>query len=324
MRRILITGGLGFVGRALVRRAVGEFDVHVLDNLRSGGHRARSMDLRAFTLHAGDIRDRARVADVMRAVQPDVVAHLAAIHFIPECEANPQLAIDTNVAGTVNLLEHTPAGARFLNVSSAAVYAPVSGPLDERATATGPMDVYGWTKLQTEHYASYFAQRRGFTAWSVRLFNVVGPGETNPHLVPELVYQLKSGARELKVGNVTPRRDFIDVEDAAEGFLRLALAPTDRLPAHGPDAVVNLGTGSAHSVGDILDRLRGVAGVDFGVVVDPARRRAVDREVLMAATDRLRYVTGWVPERPLDATVASLWTETADDLRPAVSRGATG
>lgn len=314
MPRILITGGCGFVGREVVARAVDRFDVHVLDNLRSGAHRLARMPLDRFTLHAADIRDAQAVERVMAAARPDVVLHLAAIHFIPECEAYPDRAVSTNVLGSVTLLSAAPKGCRFINLSSAAVYAPVSTPLDEATTALQPMDVYGWTKLQTEQYAEYFGRAKGFEAWSVRLFNVVGPGETNPHLVPEVAAQLRGGATQVRLGNLTPRRDFIDVGDAAEGLIRLATATPGALSAE--CAVVNLGTGRAHSVEEVLRCLAEIQGTATQIVSDPARVRAVDRPVLQASTVRLQRALGWVPATPLRETFARLMADDEPVVTP--------
>jgi UDP-glucose 4-epimerase len=278
-----------------------------MDSLRSGEHRLDAMDRSSFELHRTDIRNSDEVAAVMAAVNPDVVIHLAAIHFIPECEAQPNLAVSTNVTGTVNLLSAMSAGRRFINLSSAAVYAPGNDSLTEGSSPTGPVDLYGLTKLHTEAFTRYLSHRHGFTGWSIRMFNVIGSGETNPHLVPEVVSQLKRGATSLRLGNIAPRRDFIDVHDVVAGLLRLCAADADALTATG--GILNLGSGHAHSVADVIAQIRQVSGLQFNVLRDPSRERSVDRPLLLASTESLRRALDWVPETPFSKSVQRLWTD---------------
>ena len=305
--KLLITGGCGFVGRPLVAAAVARHDVHVVDTLRSGQHRLDSMDLSAFALHRVDIRDADRISALVASIQPDLLVHLAAIHFIPDCEADPALAVSTNVAGTANLLSAMPRGGRFINLSSAAVYAPTAHPLIEGESPVGPVDTYGLTKLHAEAYTRYLSEMRGFTGWSIRMFNVIGAGETNPHLVPEIVAQLKGGATSLRLGNTSPRRDFVDVYDVVEGLLRLCAADARALES--TNDILNLGSGCAHSVGDVIAEIKGVSGLEFGVLRDPARVRSVDRPLLVASTDAMRRALDWAPATSFAASVQRLWRE---------------
>src|SRR6201999_2072091 len=106
---------------------------------------------------------------------PDIIIHLAALHYIPECEANPTLAVSTNVIGTLNLLQSAPSGCRFVFASSGAVYRPHDKPHSEATSELGPTDIYGFTKLHGEHYVATMAAKRNLRAVVVRLFNVVGP-----------------------------------------------------------------------------------------------------------------------------------------------------
>src|SRR5690606_36433472 len=157
----------------------------------------------------------AEIAALAQDFTPDAIIHLAAVHYIPECEQSPDLAVRTNVTGTVNTLLAAPPGCRFVYASSGAVYRPDPHPHSEAAAAVAPTDIYGFTKLHGEQYVRYLAHRREFAAVIVRLFNVVGPGETNPHLLPEILAQLKAGRSTVRLGNLSPRRDYIHVEDAA-------------------------------------------------------------------------------------------------------------
>jgi len=304
-QKILVTGGGGYVGRTLVRKLYGQgHDVRVLDALRFGIGRFSTDDLDNIKLEQADLRDSKAVAAVVQGFAPDVIVHLAAVHYIPECEADPETAIATNVLGTTNLLTAAIPGTRFVFASSGAVYKPDSALHDEVTSAIEPSDVYGFTKLHGEHLVGHFARSRGLAAAVVRLFNVVGPGETNPHLLPEIVAQLKAGRSVVKLGNMWPKRDYIHVEDAAAGFMAVA---TTGVVKPGDVVTVNLGTSKQYSVEEILTRLRDVSGAPFTFEEDPTRVRAVDRAFLGADITRIGQLFGWKPEKTIDDAVADLW-----------------
>jgi UDP-glucose 4-epimerase len=306
---ILVTGGLGYVGRELVAQLLrtDAGTLHVLDDVSSGEHRLAAMDTQRFTLHRVDVRDRAAVREAVAAVRPSVIYHLAAIHYIPACEAAPGDATSINVAGTVNLLDAAPAGCRFVYASTAAVYAPSDAPHVE-TEAPGPVDIYGYTKLHGEHFVGYYARQGRVRGRIVRLFNVVGPGETNPHLVPAIVRQLAGGTTRVQLGNLFPHRDYIDVADAARGFQLIGAAGADE------DLVVsNLGTGVTHAVGDVVETIAKAAGIALTVEQDPARMRNVDRPMLRASTERLRALTGWAPSTTLAESMRRAWQSRRED-----------
>lgn len=303
--RILITGGNGYVGRELVRLLACAHELCVVDNLRYGAIRIEKEILAALRLEDADIEDLAAMRAITASFQPQAIVHLAAIHYIPECEAAPSAAVRTNVLGTINLLQACPQGARFVLASSGAVYAPLGEPHDEEAAEIGPTDVYGISKLQAEIYVRHLARTCGLSAVAVRLFNVIGPGETNPHLVPEIVAQLKSGRMTIRLGNLWPRRDYIHVRDAARGFAAATLR--GEVPV-GETVTVNLGTSRTYSVSDILGKLRQIAGVPFRVERDEARIRSEDRPHLAAATGRIRRIFGWEPHLTIDDALADLWS----------------
>ena len=262
---VLMTGGCGYVGRVLARLIFKDHVLCIVDNQRYRETRFTKEELKYFELQKVDIRDEEKIAEIINDFQPDVIFHLAAIHYIPECEAMPALAISTNIEGTINLLSRCHEHCRFVFASSGAVYSPQEVPHSEVDSPCGPMDVYGFTKLHAEEYVKYFSQQRGFPAVVVRLFNVVGPGETNPHLLPEIFAQLESGNSLLKLGNLTSKRDYIDLRDAAAGFW--AVATRGVIPL-GETITVNLGTMRQYSVLELLDKVREIGGVE--VVLDAA------------------------------------------------------
>ena len=304
--RILITGGNGYVGRQLTTLLQAEHALCVVDRLRYGDWRFPAPVRQWVRLEAIDIRDAAAVAGVLQDFAPEVVIHLAAVHYIPECEADPALAVSTNVDGTLNLLLACPRGARFVFASSGAVYGPEDKPHAEDRSALSPSDIYGLTKLHGEHYLRQLAAARDLQAIIVRLFNVIGPGETNPHLLPEIVAQLKAGRDTIELGNLESRRDYIGVRDAAAGFRAVALGGAVR---RGEACVVNLGTSRAYSVLEVVEKLRRISGRDFGIRQAGGRVRKVDRPFLAADNSRIGHLFGWSPDYSIDDTLAELWSQ---------------
>ncbi len=304
--KILIAGGNGYVGRELVRQLIGVHEVHIADDLRSGEGRLSGLGLSNSQLHRTNLLEPDATARLVAAVSPDVIINLAAIHYIPECEAAPGMAIATNVAACASLLLAAPLHTRFIFASSGAVYAPAEHPLDEETSAVAPSDVYGFTKVHAEEFVRHYARTRGLATVVVRLFNVVGPGETNPHLLPDVVAQLKAGRLQLTLGDLSTRRDYNHVRDVARGF---AMAATQGEVRPATTVTVNLGTGIAYSGYELLERLRIASGVDFSVKRDESRVRAVDRPVLVASNTRIAAHFGWTPELGIDDALRDVWAD---------------
>ena len=307
MRKILVTGGVGYVGRELVRQLIdlGNSEVHVVDNLACGQHRLNQMDTHKFVLHRVDIRDAVTVKKLLQELKPATIFHLAAIHYIPACEAAPGEAVGINVGGTVNLLDAAPDGARFVFASTAAVYTPGDRAYTEGDENIGPIDVYGISKLQAETFVRYFHESGKVDARIVRLFNVIGPGETNPHLVPAIISQIARGQRQVRLGNLFPQRDYIHVGDAAEGFRRLADADA---PAGQPRPLIsNLGTGTSYAVREVVEQIGVSARVSLDIIQDPERVRNNDRPRLCASTTNLQAITGWKPATTIVESLQAAW-----------------
>ncbi|MGB3482380.1 MAG: NAD(P)-dependent oxidoreductase [Mycobacterium sp.] len=304
--RVMVTGGAGFVGKELVRALSTKADVLVADLLRYGAPSWLTQDAVGFRFHRLDIRDAAATRSLIEYFQPDVIVHLAAIHYIPECDADPADAVATNVTGTVNLLAACPPGVRFVFASSGAVYQPDEAPHREFESVLKPADIYGITKLQGEQYVRAFTENRDLTACIVRLFNVIGPGETNPHLLPAIITQLRQGRESINLGNTWPKRDYIDVQDAAGGFAAAALGSNSDGAAC---EVVNLGSGQQYSVDEILTQMRTTLNLEFTVQQDPTRMRAVDRPYLGADISRIAEVFGWHPQHDLGDTLTRTWAD---------------
>ncbi len=276
--RVLVTGGAGFVGVPLVRRLLANgADVMVIDDFSTASPGRLDHLSPHLRIEPIDITDAKAVDDAVAAWRPTHCVHLAAIHFIPRCRAEPSATVATNILGTqhvIDALRSNAPGCRVLLASSADVYRPGMRPHREDAP-TGPGNVYGLTKLTSESLVRFAAEDGALEAISARFFNVYGPGETNPHLIPEIVAQIKGGAKRVHLGNLTPRRDYVFVEDVAATVVALL----DHAPA---STVVNVGTGRSHSAERVVELVGELLGSPLGVVVDPARVRPSDRANLQA------------------------------------------
>lgn len=302
--RVLVTGGNGYVGREVVVLLADDHDVCVVDNLRYGTIRIPNDLMSKIRFETTDINDGAALIKVFDDFKPEAVIHLAAVHYIPECEGDPSGAVLTNVVGTINVIRASPVGCRLVFASSGAVYKPADIPHDEDVSSLEPNDIYGLSKLHSERYIRHMARQQQLGAVVVRLFNVIGPGETNPHLVPELIAQLRAGRNTVRLGNLWPKRDYIHVRDAAQGFVATAI--NSNVPL-GETVTVNLGTSRPYSVASILRKLRRITGVRFIMEQDKSRMRKVDRPFLAANNQRIRALFGWEPRLTIDEALTELW-----------------
>ena len=274
------------------------------NSLRKDPVRFTSGDLSKFRFDQTDITDGKKITKLISDFSPNVVVHLAAIHYIPECEENPVETIQTNVVGTLNLLRACGPDVHFVFASSGAVYKPSVRLHREDVAKLEPSDVYGMTKRSGEEYVRYLSNQNRFSATIARLFNVIGPGETNPHVMPEIIAQLKAGRNKIKLGNLWPKRDYIHVKDAARGFSAIAESNRgSRVKAE----TVNLGTSKWYSVETLLDKLKRISGVQFSIERDTSRVRTVDRPYLGADIRKIKHVFGWKPLYSIDNALEDLW-----------------
>jgi UDP-glucose 4-epimerase len=297
-RTVLVTGAAGFIGSALCEKFLSAgYSVIGYDNMSRG---RREHVPAAVRLVDGDIRDAARLAETISASSPSCVIHLAAMHFIPDCIARPLETHDVNVTGTRVLLDACRGSSvqRVVFASSGAVYRATDQPCLEDATPLGPLEIYGESKLAGEQLASTFHDETGVGVTILRLFNAIGRRETNPHVVPHIFESLQK-SDDIALGNIEPRRDYIDTRDVAEAIL----AVVDRSRHL---QVFNVGTGLTYSVSDIVARLRRILGRPINVVQELARMRATERMVLAADITRIRRATQWAPRLSLDDTLKDL------------------
>jgi len=299
---VLVIGADGFVGKHLVRhlREAGD------DVTEAIGPSATASSEQI----AVDVRLSESVTSAIASAKPDAIYHLAAVAYGPEATAHLATAVAITVHGTAVLLEAVAGAAHppiVLITGSSEVYgAPTATPIDE-TIPPAPVNVYGATKLAQEAVAIAFARSAGIRLVVTRSFNHIGPGQRDSFVIPSFARQLRSIHRGtarpvLRVGNLSPVRDFTDVRDVVRAY-RLLVAGGHVGPA------VNVASGKGISIGEALRVMIEIAGVNVDVEVDPGRVRADDPPSLIGDPSRLRRLTGWSPSYAIDETLADVWAD---------------
>lgn len=298
--KLLITGISGFIGSAVYKNFKDDFEIYTIDNLSFGN---RSLiDIPNDNFYVDDIRNRRRVFELLEKIQPDYVIHLAAIHFIPFCNEHPFEAAEVNIQGTKNIFdacESSNSVKKVLYASTAAVYPIIDEAITERHP-TGPMDIYGITKLTGEYIAIAFHQKTNIPTIICRFFNAFGPNETNPHLIPAIQEQINGGLRKISLGNLEPKRDYIhtsDMANAIEGLMKNFKEGIDTF---------NLGQGKEYSVTEIVDAFAECLNEEIEIIQDPSRMRKSDRMHLLADNTKLKKFLNWAPKTSIEVGIKTL------------------
>ena len=298
--RVLITGISGFVGSTLAGYLLSDSFNQSLE-LHGIVHRADSLiqEVRSrLHLHKGDLRNSSWVEQVVEAVKPQYVFHLAAWSDVRASWDQPWAAYELNISCQLNLLEamrrHAP-DARVLVVASSEVYGliePDDIPVDEE-TPLRPNSPYGISKVAQDLMAQQYWFNYGLPTVRARSFNHIGPGQSDSFVASAFARQIaeiEGGLQEpvLKVGNLEAERDYTDVRDMVRAYW-LALQYGE------PGGVYNVGTGSSFPVQELLDVLLELSSVQISVEQDPERLRPSDVARVVCNPDRFFKKTNWVP-----------------------------
>ena len=299
---VLVTGADGFIGSHLVERLVAEgarvraFCIYTSRGSAGWLDEIDPAVRAALDIRFGDIRDARFVERATEGIE--VVFHLAALIAIPYSYTAVESFIDTNVTGTMHVLEAARrAGVRrMIQTSTSEVYGtPETLPITEahRLNAQSP---YAASKVAADQLA--LAYHRSFEAPVVvlRPFNTYGPRQSERAVLPTMLRQLLAGRTEIRLGRLDPRRDLTYVADTVDGFVRAAVA-------EGIDGeTIQLGTGRSDSIGELFGLACRLLGVDARVVEDPTRVRPDKSEVLVLQSDpsRARELLGWEARTSLE------------------------
>lgn len=307
--RTFVTGGAGFAGS------------HLSEHLLELGHEitvlaAEQEDLTNIAhlqdrvrVECADLRDSARLFEIVRGAAPQFVYHLAALSSPSDSLQSPRLTYEVNLMGTLNLLlacRQVAPDCRFLFVSSSEVYGAVSErelPIGEE-TPLRPANPYAGSKAAGEMLASQFFRSYGLPVIRARPFNHTGPRQSEGFVCSDFARQLAEielGLRPptLTVGNIKVRRDFSDVRDIVRGY-RLLLEGGE------PGEVYQLGSGRAVPIEEILQILVGMTSKPVQVIVDPSRIRPAEAPALWGETAKAERAVGWKRQYDLKATLRDL------------------
>ncbi len=247
-----------------------------------------------------DILDEQTIDKIIGQIMPDYIIHLAAVHFIPYCNQHPYESSNINIRGTIHILKaakkYKPKKVFF--ASTAAVY-PIYDHAVSETHITGPMDIYGLSKLTGEHLCNEFHLETKIPVVVCRFFNAFGPNETNPHLIPEIQNQVLDGKRKIQLGNLTPKRDFIHTFDMANAVDVLLQNVNEGIHTF------NLGRGIEYAVTEIVDAFSIAIGEKIEIEVDQARVRKVERQHLLADVTKLKSI-GWMPKIGIEDGIKTL------------------
>jgi UDP-glucose 4-epimerase len=300
MERVLVTGGAGFIGSHLVDSLLDSGqEVLVVDNFSLGRreHLDRARASGRLTVVDGDIRSKEDLRPVADFA-PDTVFHMAALHFIPYCNAHPAEALEVNLLGLDTVIRSVRGAPvkTFVFPSSGAIYGFGDRPWPESAPPR-PDEVYGISKWMGEQVMARFHDDRPDVRTVIaRLFNTYGPRETNPHVLPDIMKRLHQGML-IELGNLWPKRDLIYVTDTVAGLVATAAGSAGL-------EVFNVGTGSGTAIQDVLRSIGAIRGEPLKVEQVPDRMRDGDGH-LIADPGKL-MATGWKPEYDLDAGLSRL------------------
>lgn len=300
--KVLVTGADGFIGSHLTELLLEMgYDVRAFVWYNSLGHWGWLDTLpeekrSALDVVMGDIRDPSFVMRSMRGV--DCVFHLAALIAIPYSYAAPDAYVDTNIKGTLNVLNAAREleTRRVMITSTSEVYGTAQYvPIDEKHPYQG-QSPYSATKIGADRLAESYYRSFQIPLTIVRPFNTYGPRQSDRAVIPTIISQLLAGRNEIRLGSLTPTRDFVFCKDTVRGFVELSRCNE----AIGKE--VNIATGQETSIGELAQRLIAIIRPEARIVCEKQRMRPKNSEVerLLGDNTLLYNLTGFKPHTPID------------------------
>jgi NAD dependent epimerase/dehydratase len=303
-KHVLVTGADGFIGSHLVEMLVKSgAKVKALSYYNSFNDWGwlEALDcLDEIEVISGDIRDPHFCKEITKGV--DVIFHLAALIAIPYSYVAPDSYVDTNVKGTLNICQAAKENGceRLIHTSTSEVYGTAQYvPIDEKHPLQ-PQSPYSASKIGADHMALSFFLAFGLPVTIARPFNTFGPRQSARAVIPTIIGQIAKGVKQIKLGDVSPTRDFNYVKDTCQGFI--ALAQSDKTIGE----VVNIGSGFEITVADTLDLIKKIMDSKVEFITDAQRLRPKDSEVFRLCCDntKIKKLTGFEPSYSLEQGLA--------------------
>ncbi|HHU17970.1 MAG TPA: SDR family NAD(P)-dependent oxidoreductase [Clostridiales bacterium] len=300
-KKVLVTGAEGFIGSHLTERLVelgaqvtalaqynsfnhwgwiDTFDKNIRDNI---------------IVVTGDIREYDGMKKIIKG--QEIVFHLAALIAIPYSYVSPMAYVKTNVEGTVNILEACREFGieKFIHTSTSETYGTAKYvPIDENHPLQG-QSPYSASKIAADKMVESYYRSYNLPVVTLRPFNTYGPRQSARAVIPTIIAQILSGVKEIKLGSLSPTRDFTYVKDTVEAFVKVAEADNTI------GEVINAGSNYEISIGDLTKKIINLMGIDVKVICDEQRIRPEKSEVnrLWADNTKIKKLTGWEPKYPL-------------------------
>ncbi len=318
-KRVLVTGADGFIGSHLIEGLLDEkckvraFVFYNSFNSWGWLDTFPKEKLGAIDVFAGDIRDPNGVRQAMDGVE--IVFHLAALIGIPFSYHSPDTYVDTNIKGTLNVLQaaRSVQCKKVLVTSTSEVYGTARYvPIDEKHPFQG-QSPYSATKIGADRLAESFYRSFNLPLTIVRPFNTYGPRQSARAIIPTIITQLMSGKRELKLGSLHPTRDLVFVKDTVGGFI--AIAKSDKTLGE----EINIATQKETSMGDLAQILISIINPRAKVVSDSERIRPEKSEVerLLGCNEKIKALTTWLPKYSLEdgLKITCEWFKDPENLK---------
>ncbi|WP_075444599.1 4,6-dehydratase LegB [Campylobacter coli] len=292
MKNILVTGADGFIGSHLCESLIQKgYKVRALSQYNSfnlWGHLEKSPYLKDMEVVSGDLRDSFFCEKITQGM--DAIFHLGALIAIPYSYEAPQSYVDTNVKGTLNMLEAAKKNeiSHFIHTSTSEVYGTARYvPIDENHPLQ-PQSPYSASKIAADMMALSYYNAFNLNVNIARPFNTYGPRQSARAIIPTIITQILSGAKELKLGDLSPTRDLNFVLDTCEGFISL-------LKLNHFGEIYNIGSGTEYSMQEVLDLIQKILNQNVKIIQDEKRLRPKNSEVFRLKCDssKLQSATYW-------------------------------